>query len=97
MDKRKNNGGNSTKAKGVDKRKNEYKKAIEEAVSYDDVKALLKKALSVGLSDDRDRLKAMQMVFEYTLGKPKDSLDITGSLENSYDFKELISAIREDK
>ena len=31
MDKRRNNGGNSTKAKGSDKRRNEYRKALEVA------------------------------------------------------------------
>ena len=97
MDKRKENGGHSTKAKGVDKRKNEYKKAISEAVSYDDVVKLLRKATKVALSEDKDRLKAMQMVLEYTLGKPKESLDIQGSIENGLDFKELITAIRGDK
>lgn len=97
MDKRKNNGGNSTKAKGIDKRKNEYRKAISEAVSYDDVKALLSQAVKVALSEDKDRLKAMQMVLEYTLGKPKESLDLNAQVEGGINFKELINSIRGDK
>lgn len=97
MDKRKENGGHSTKAKGIDKRKNEYKKAISEAVSYDDVKQLLSKAVKVALSEDKDRLKAMQMVLEYTLGKPKESLDLNANIEGGINFKELVQSIREDK
>ena len=60
-------------------RKNEYRTAIAEAVSYDDVKDLLTQAVKVALSEDKDRLKAMQMVLEYTLGKPKESLDLNVS------------------
>jgi len=97
MDKRKENGGHSTKAKGIDKRKNEYRKAISEAVSYDDVKALLSQAVKVALSEDKDRLKAMQMVLEYTLGKPKESLDLNAQVEGGINFKELINSIRGDK
>lgn len=96
-DGRKNNGGNSTKAKGIDKRKNEYRKAISDAVSYDDVKALLSQAVKVALSEDKDRLKAMQMVLEYTLGKPKESLDLNAQVEGGINFKELINSIRGDK
>lgn len=97
MDKRKDNGGHSTKAKGIDKRKNEYRTAISEAVSYDDVKALLTQAVKVALSEDKDRLKAMQMVLEYTLGKPKESLDLNANVEGGINFKELINSIRGDK
>jgi hypothetical protein len=99
MDGRSNNGnkGHSTKAKGIDKRKNEYRKAISEAVSYDDVKALLSQAVKVALSEDKDRLKAMQMVLEYTLGKPKESLDLNAQVEGGINFKELINSIRGDK
>lgn len=97
MDGRKNNGGNSTKAKGIDKRKNGYRTTIAEAVSYDDVKALLTQAVKVALSEDKDRLKAMQMVLEYTLGKPKESLDLNANVEGGINFKELINSIRGDK
>ena len=37
MDKRKNNGGNSTKAKGADKRKNEYKDVVKSVVTVEKV------------------------------------------------------------
>jgi hypothetical protein len=42
MDKRKQNGGHSTKSKGVDKRKNEYRNALELAATVDNVVEVLK-------------------------------------------------------
>jgi hypothetical protein len=99
MDKRTNNGnkGHSTQAKGLDKRKNEYRKAIAEAVSYEDVVNLLQQATKVALSEDKDRLKAMQMVLEYTLGKPKESIDLRTDVDGGILFSELLSSIRGDK
>lgn len=97
MDKRKNNGGHSTKSKGIDKRKNEYKKAVEEAISYDDVVALLKKATTIALSDKPDRLKAMQMILDYTLGKAKESIELSADVKADVLFSELVKSIREDK
>lgn len=96
-DGRKNNGGHSTKSKGLDKRKNEYKKAVEEAVSYEDVVKLLKKATTIALSDKPDRLKAMQMIFDYTLGKAKESIDLNADVKADVLFSELVKSIREDK
>lgn len=99
MDGRKNNGnkGHSTKAKGIDKRKNEYKKAVEEAISYEDVVSLLRKATMIALSDKPDRLKAMQMIFDYTLGKAKESIDLNADIKADVLFSELVKSIREDK
>jgi hypothetical protein len=75
MDARKNNGGNSTKAKGADKRKNEYRNAIEQAASIDDVADVLKMLLEKAkvLKD----VKAAQLFLEYTIGKPLQSIDHT--------------------
>ena len=42
MDNRKNNGGHSTKSKGADKRKNEYRNALELAGSVENVVEVLK-------------------------------------------------------
>ena len=98
MDKRKNNGGNSTKAKGVDKRKNQYRTAIAEAISYDDLTKLLRNTFLVALDDDsKDRMKATQMILEYTLGKPKESVEIDATVDNGIDFKDLINSIRANK
>jgi len=77
MDGRKNNGnkGHSTKAKGIDKRTNPYKNAVRDAVSADDVikvlKAMYKKAV------DKQDTKAAQIVLDYTVGKPKQQVDVT--------------------
>lgn len=97
MDKRRNNGnkGHSTKAKGVDNRKNEYKKAIEQACSFDDVKKLLVKCMVIALSEDKDRMKALSLVLEYTLGKPKESLDVQAKIEGGISFDDLIAAIKQ--
>lgn len=74
MDKRKNNGGHSTKAVGIDKRKNDYKLAIETAVSVDDVGLILRRCKDIALSEDKDRLSALKIVLEYTLGKPHQTI-----------------------
>lgn len=95
---RESNGGHSTKAKGVDKRKNQYRTAIAQAISYDDLTKLLKNTLLVALDDDsKDRMKATQMLFEYTLGKPKESVEIDATVDNGIDFKDLINSIRANK
>jgi hypothetical protein len=76
-DRRTENGGHSTKTKEgkIDKRKNEYRKALEEACDKQDVidviQMIHKKALQ-----DKD-VQAGKLFLEYYVGKPKDSLDIT--------------------
>lgn len=88
MDKRKNNGnkGHSTKAKGFDKRKNEYKKVLEEALTSDDliqvVKMLFVKAI------EKQDVKASQILMEYYLGKPKETIDATYTLTD-FNIKDI--------
>jgi hypothetical protein len=78
-DKRKTNGnkGHSTKAKDgtIDKRKNEYRDALSEASSKQDVIDVITmiRDKAVGEQD----IPAAKIFLEYYLGKPKDSLDIT--------------------
>jgi len=76
MDGRKNNGnkGHSTKSKGVDKRKNDYRKAIESAMSIEDISLILRKCKDIALSDDKDRMSAIKILLEYTLGKPHQTI-----------------------
>jgi len=87
MDKRKDNGGHSTKALGVDKRKNEYKKVLEEALTSKElinvVKMLYNKAI------DKQDVKASQILMEYYLGKPKETIETTHNL-NNFSIKDLI-------
>ena len=79
MDKRKNNGnnGHSTKAKEgtIDKRKNEYRDALSEASTKQDVINVITMIKNKAVIDKDTR--AAQIFLEYYLGKPKDSLDIT--------------------
>jgi hypothetical protein len=68
MDNRKNNGGNSTKALGIDKRKNDYKLAIDQASNVEDVVVILKKISSLAKDGD---LMACKLFLSYYLGMPK--------------------------
>ena len=73
MDKRKNNGGNSTKTTGVDKRKNNYKSALDDAATIKDVSNVLKMVKSKALKD-KD-MQAAKLFLEYYLGKPHQTID----------------------
>ena len=73
-DKRKNNGGHSTKAKGVDRRKNEYKLALDEAGSIEKVKEVLDMLYNKSV-DDKDT-KAASIYLAYYLGKPVETKDV---------------------
>ena len=79
MDKRKNNGnnGHSTKAKEgtIDKRKNEYKDALSEASTKQDVINVITMIRDKAVKDQD--IPAAKIFLEYYLGKPKDSLDVT--------------------
>ena len=76
MDKRKNNGGHSTKAKaGFDKRKNQYRKALEEACTKEDVIEVIKMVKNKAIQ--KQDVKAAQLFLEYYVGIPKESLDVT--------------------
>ena len=88
MDKRKNNGGNSTKAKGFDKRKNEYRKALEKAATVDDVVKVIEAVKTKAVN--KQDIQAAKLFLEYYLGKPDQSLDIKSDGE-SISFKELIN------
>jgi hypothetical protein len=87
MDKRKNNGGNSTKALGIDKRKNDYKLAIDEASNVEDVVVILKKISSLAKDGD---LMACKLFLSYYLGMPKQVIDQHNTHEvNNFSIKDL--------
>jgi len=87
MDKRKNNGGNSTKAKGVDKRKNEYRNALQDAANVDDVKDVIKNVLEQAKEGD---LSASKLFLEYYLGKPTQTIDQNNTHTiNDFDINKL--------
>ena len=51
MDKRKFNGGNSTKAKGADKRKNEYKDVVKSVVTVEKLAEVLTMLLGKAIEE----------------------------------------------
>jgi len=89
MDGRKNNGnkGHSTKAKGIDKRKNPYKDVIHESISSDELGNVLRMLYNKAVT--KHDVKAAQLLMEYTLVKPKQEFDITTDGE-SFNIKDVI-------
>ena len=87
MDKRKNNGGHSTKGYAGRPRKADEEKLIEKLdVLIDNDKAISKLGEMVLNRDSR----AMNLYFGYRYGKPKESVDITSSEGLNINFKDLI-------
>jgi hypothetical protein len=90
MDKRTLNGnkGHSTKSKsGIDKRKNEYRTALEQAATVEDVIEVIKMVHTKAVS--KQDIKAAQLFLEYYLGKPNQSIDINSSEGFNVNFNEL--------
>lgn len=79
-DKRKNNGGNSTKSKGPDKRKNDYRKAILEAVTNEDVVEVVIKLKTMFI--ENDDLQAGKIFLENVVSKPTQEVDVTSNGES---------------
>jgi len=88
MDKRKLNGGHSTKSNGTDKRKNEYKELLDLAATSDEVVQVIKvlKDKAIQTQD----VNAIKLFLEYYLGKPKETIDQTINV-NQTDIKELFN------
>jgi hypothetical protein len=77
MDKRKNNGGHSTKATRIDdKRKNKFKEDIQEAFNTEDVIQVLT-MLKLKAIKDQD-VPSAKLFLEYTAGKPDQTIDVEG-------------------
>jgi hypothetical protein len=87
IDKRKFNGGNSTKTNGADKRKNEYRTALEQAATVEDVISVIKMVHTKAVT--KQDIKAAQLFLEYYLGKPNQSIDINSSEGFNINFNEL--------
>ena len=75
MDKRKNNGnkGHSTKAKGIDKRKNEYRELLDLAATPDEVVEVIKTLKAKAI--EKQDVNAIKLFLEYYLGKPKETIE----------------------
>jgi hypothetical protein len=87
MDKRKNNGGNSTKAKGVDKRKNEYRELLDLASTPEEIVEVIK-TLKVKAIEKQD-VNAIKLFLEYYLGKPKETIETTLNV-NEFNIKDIL-------
>ena len=74
-DKRKNNGGNSTKSKGVDKRKNAYKDILDKALTEQDLEDVIIMLHNKAII--QDDTAAAKIILEYYLGKPKETKEVT--------------------
>ena len=77
MDKRKLNGGHSTKATGIDKRKNAYREAVEEAITPKDIIEILHKFKELFIVNED--IQAGKTVLEYCVTKPTTEIDVKGS------------------
>lgn len=88
MDKRKNNGGNSTKSKGVDKRKNKYLELLEKASTDEEIVSVINKLKEIALT--KGDVQAIKLFLEYYLGKPKETIEQTHNI-NNFDIKELFT------
>ena len=85
LDKRKDNGGHSTKAtKATDKRLNPHKalldKYITEDFNYDKLKELMEILYKAGVKGDT---KSSSLFLAYILGKPIETKVISGKLEHN--------------
>ena len=74
-DKRKLNGGHSTKTDGVDKRKNPYKNVVTDTVTPEKLQQVILMLLGKAITEQD--IAAAKLLLEYSLGKPKETKDIT--------------------
>ena len=93
MDKRKQNGGHSTKAKGADKRKNQYKELLDLASTPEDVVDVIKTLKTKAI--DKQDVNAIKLFLEYYLGKPKETREIDLTLKE-FSIKDIFK-IDKDK
>ena len=97
MDKRKNNGnkGHSTKAKGLDKRKNQYKNVLSGTIAESDLAQVFQMLFDKAVKDED--VAAAKLIIEYAVGKPNQQLDVTSEHRVSQSFRDLISFTEEDE
>jgi len=89
MDKRKDNGGHSTKAKGVDKRKNQYKDALSLAGDVESVSKVLEMLYSKAV--DKKDTNAAKIYLAYYLGNPQQSIEQNNThTMNDFNIKDLL-------
>lgn len=84
---RESNGGHSTKAKGVDKRKNQYRTALQEAATPQDLIDVIK--MLVGEAVQNKNMKAAQLLLAYYLGNPKETIETTHNITD-FNIKDIV-------
>ena len=91
MDKRKNNGnkGHSTKSKGLDKRKNQYKNVLAGTIKETDLAQVFQMLFDKAVQEED--VQAAKLIIEYAVGKPSQQLDVTSEHRVSQNFADLIS------
>lgn len=91
MDKRKNNGGHSTKGFAGRKPKDEENRIrdLMKPYSLDAVRCLAEIVIN-DKSKDADRISASKLILAYTYGHPKETIEQTTTL-NNFNIKELFS------
>ncbi len=94
MDKRKNNGGHSTKSKGVDKRRNKYKNVLADTIKGEELAQVFQMLYTKAVTEED--VAAAKLIIEYAVGKPSQQLDVTSEHRISQSFSELISFIDEE-
>jgi hypothetical protein len=92
-DGRKQNGnrGHSTKAKGADKRKNEYKELLDLASTPEEVVEVIKTLKAKAI--DKQDVNAIKLFLEYYLGKPKETKEIDLNV-NEFSIKDIFKVDR---
>ena len=96
MDKRKNNGnkGHSTKSKGIDKRKNQYKNVLAGTIKESDLAQVFQMLFDKAVQEED--VQAAKLIIEYAVGKPSQQLDVTSEHRVSQSFADLISFTSEE-
>jgi hypothetical protein len=81
MDNRQSNGGHSTKTNGIDKRTNEYKEVLNDALTEDELIKVVRMLYDKAIDKDTT---AAKMLLETYLGKPRQMV-------LNYDAEKFIS------
>jgi len=91
MDKRKNNGGHSTKAKNPlsDRRKTQFKDVIHKALDPKELEDVFKMLYDKAVNEQDT--SAAKLLIEYTVGKPTQSIDVETNVLNSIPIDSLVS------
>lgn len=90
MDKRKNNGGHSTKGRAGRQSVRDELKGVDLASPH--VEESFSVIASIMQSDEesaRDRITAAKLLIEYGCGKPKETVDQNVNI-NNFDLKDII-------